>query len=433
MSAPFDLRSATTDPPRSTTVAPPRSASAGPLRSATLSERLGFRPAVVELGHAHPSVRRVMAGVGGTTSFLVTLDDDRIEALEVEIGLGHRGFEHEVESRPFVDAFPYVARLGHASGVTAQVAYGLALERLLGLAAPPRAVWLRTLACELARVTDHLARIAAVASAVAASDAERIVQQGEVVAMRLLTGAVGGSPLAPWVRPAGVRADLPKGFAEAWKRDRAGLEAILARVGTLLLEHPNVVLRLADVAPLAPADAQALGVTGPCLRATGAERDLRRDAPYLAYHDLDFDVATGSTGDDFDRLAVVVEEIRQSLRIVDQCLERLEGAELAGGAIVAGAQGAEAAGVTAGPMESPMESGAPGVRAGEALVAIESSTGELGFLLVSDGSARPRRIRCRAPSFFHARALQNVLVGARLDDLLPTAALFHLVSGECDR
>jgi NADH-quinone oxidoreductase subunit D len=407
---------------------PPRSATAVPLRSATLSERLGFRPAVVELGHAHASVRRVMAGVGATTSFLVTLDDDRIEALEVEIGLGHRGFEHEVESRPFVDALPYVARLGHASGVLAQVAYGLALERLLGLTAPPRAVWLRTLACELARVTDHLARVAALASSVAASDAERIVQQGEVVAMRLLTGALGGSPLAPWVRPAGVRTDLPKHYADAWKRDRAGLDATLARVTTLLLEHPNVVLRLADVAALAPADAQALGVTGPCLRATGAERDLRRDAPYLAYQDLDFDVATGTTGDDFDRLAVVVEEIRQSLRIVDQCLERLEGAELAGGAIVAGAAGA-----AAGPKEGLIESGALVVPAGEALVAIESSTGELGFLLVSDGSARPRRIRCRAPSFFHARALQNVLVGARLDDLLPTAALFHLVSGECDR
>lgn len=410
MSTPFD-------PPRPATPAPLRSPGPATPRSPALSERLGFRPAVVELGHAHPSVRRVMAAVGGTTSFLVTLDDDRIDGLEVEIGLGHRGFELEVESRPFVDAFPYVARLGHASGVIAQVAYGLALERLLGLEAPTRAVWLRMLACELARITDHLARIAALACAVGASDAERTVQRGEVVAMRLLTGALGRGPLEPWVRPAGVRTDLPAVFAEAWKSARVALEATLAETGTLLLEHPNVALRLADVAPLAAADAQALGVTGPCLRATGAPRDLRRDAPSLAYHDVDFDVATGSTGDDFDRLAVVVEEVRQSLRIVDQCLERLGGGELAEGAIVA--DGAERAGLV--------------VPAGEALVSLESSTGELAFLLVSDGSPRPRRIRCRAPSFFHARALQTVLVGARLDDLLPTAALFHLVSGECDR
>jgi NADH:ubiquinone oxidoreductase subunit D len=402
MSAPFD---------------PLRTPSPSAPRSPALSERLGFRPTVVELGHAHPSVRRALAGVGATTSFLVTLDDDRIDGLEVEIGLGHRGFEHEVESRPFADALPYVARLGHASGVIAQVAYCLALERLQGVEAPPRAVWLRTLACELARVTDHLARTAARACAVAASDAERAVQQGEVVAMRLLTGAIGGSPLVPWARPSGVLTDLPSGFGAAWTAGRAGLEATLAQITTLLLEHPNVVLRLADVAPLAAADAQALAVTGPCLRATGVARDLRRDAPSLAYHDLDFDVATGSTGDDFDRLAVVVEEVRQSLRIVEQCLERLGGADLAGGAIVA---------------DAAVEAGLV-VPAGEALVSIESSTGALGFLLVSDGSPRPRRIRCRAPSFFHARALQTVLVGSRLDDLLPTAALFHLVSGECDR
>ncbi len=395
------------------------SAPSDTLRSGTLSERLGFRPAVVELGHTHPSVRRVMAGVGGTLSFLATLDDDRIEALEVEIGIGHRGFEHEVESRAFAEALPYVARLGHASGAIAQVGYCLALERLAGLVVSPRATWLRTLVCELARITDHLARIAALATALGASDAERAVQQGEVVAMCLLTAGIGGSPIGPWARPGGVATDLPVDFGDAWGRGRVQLEVTLARIAALLLENPTAVQRLCDVAPLSVADAHALAVTGPCLRAAGVARDRRRDEPYLAYGEVEFDVAIGETGDDYDRLAVVVEEIRQSLRIAEQCLRRLGEPDLR-----TAAHRMSASAPDSGPVSIP---------GGEVMTSIESSTGELGFFLVSDGSGRPRRIRCRAPSFFHARALQTVLVHARLDDLLPTAALFHLVSGECDR
>ncbi len=391
------------------------------LASRTLSERLGFRPAVVELGHTHPGVQRVMGGVGGTLSFLVTLDDDRIEALELEIGLGHRGFEKEVESRPWREALPYVARLGFGSGPIAEVGYCLALERLAELEVPARATWLRTLVCELARIVDHLARVAALAAALGASAAARAVQQGELAAMPLLSAALGVAPFGEWTRPGGVVRDLPADFAAQWARARGALEATLGAVDRLLLAHPAVALRLVDVAPLGAEACLALGVTGPCLRAAGVPRDVRRDARLLAYDELEFDVPIGERGDDRDRLAVVVEEIRQSLRLVEQCLGRLEapGAGAVGRGAPLCAEGA-AAGLD--------------VPAGEVALSIESSTGELGFLLVSDGGeALPRRIRCRPPSFFHAQALPAALVGARLDDLLPTAALFHLVSGECDR
>ncbi len=383
--------------------------------SRTLSERLGFPEAVVELGHTHPSVRRAMAGAGGTLSFLVTLDDDRIEALEVEIGLGHRGFEKEVESRPWHEALPYVARLGYASGPIAQVGYCLALERLAGQGVPERATWLRTLVCELARITDHLARIAALSTAIGASAAERVAQHGEVVAMQLLVAAVGGSPLGSWAQPGGVACDLPADFGEVWVRSRSELEAALERIAVLLLDHPTAAERLVDVAPLGADACLAFGVTGPCLRAAGVAFDLRRDAPYLAYGELDFDVPVGERGDDYDRLAVVVEEVRQSLRMGEQCLHRLAALERSPGCL------------------GSMAPGRLVVPAGEVTASIETSTGELGFFLASDGSDLPRRIRCRAPSFFHAQALPAALVHAHLDDLLPTAALFHLVSGECDR
>jgi NADH-quinone oxidoreductase subunit D len=383
--------------------------------SRTLSERLGFPEAVVELGHTHPSVRRVMTGVGNTLSFLVTLDDDRIEALEVEIGLGHRGLEKEVESRPWHEALPYVARLGYASGPIAQVGYCLALERLAGQGVPERATWLRTLVCELARITDHLARIAALSTAIGASAAERAVQHAEVVAMQLLVAAIGGGPLGSWAQPGGVAGDLPADFGEIWARSRSELEATLDRFAVLLLDHPTAAQRLVEVAPLSADVCLALGVTGPCLRAAGIGFDLRRDAPFLAYGELDFDVPIGERGDDYDRLAVVVEEIRQSLRMGEQCLGRLAALERIPGDLASTALGNLA------------------IPAGEVTFSIESSTGELTFFLVSDGSGLPRRIRCRAPSFFHAQALPAALAHAHLDDLLPTAALFHLVSGECDR
>ncbi|MEZ4334879.1 MAG: hypothetical protein R3F35_24240 [Myxococcota bacterium] len=385
------------------------------VRAKTLSERLGIRPAIVELGHAHPAVRRVLQGAGGTLSFLVTLDDDRIEALEVEIGIGHRGFEKEVESRPWQEAPPYVARLGWAGGAIARIAYCLAVERLADLALPPSAIWHRTLVCELARVTDHLARVAALAAAIAASAAERIARSAELAAMTLLETSLGGSPFTAGALPGGMTAPLPEGFDATWQAGRGGLERALGRLSLLLLEQGSAVDRLMAVAPLGREDALAWAVTGPCLRASGVARDRRRDDPGLAYAELDFSVPIGTLGDDYDRLAVVFEEVRQSLWLVEQCVCRMRGTERgAAGAIGVGGE-------------------ALVVPAGEVEVALESSTGELAFHLVSDGGPLPRRIRCRAPSFFHAQALPAVLRGARLDDLLPTVALFHVVSGECDR
>lgn len=187
-----------------------------------------------------------------------------------------------------------------------------------------------------------------------------------------------------------------------------------------------------DVAPLSPETCFAWSVTGPSLRAAGVERDLRRDDPYLRYASLDFEIPIGSTGDDLDRLLVVIEEIRQSLRIVDQCRSLL--ASLGPGVLEAGAPGARAA-VDGARGADPGEPGVPKIEvpAGEAWVAVEAPTGELGFHVVSDGEGLPRRIRCRAPSFFHAQALPVLLRGAALDDLLPTVALLHLVAAECDR
>jgi NADH-quinone oxidoreductase subunit D len=400
-------------------------------RVETLSRALGFAETVIELGYSHPGVRRVLSAAGGTVSFLVSLDDERISDLEVEIGIGHRGFEKEVESLPWHRALPYVGRLGYAGGLLAEVGYCLAVEELAGVALPDRAIFLRMLASEIARVSDHFARLAAVATAIGLPAAEAVAQQGEVLSARLLEAVTGRGPLVGWVRLGGVACAPADGFAERWRESRAALDTILVGFEAVAIDNPSCQLRLRDVAPFSVEDCVAWGVTGPVLRAAGMPTDVRRDAPYLAYGSVDFDVPIGENGDDFDRLLVVVEEIRQSLGIVDQCQESL--ASLDSGMLRLSDPGwGEPAGTELSARSAVVLEG-PTIPAGEVAISIESSTGELGFFLVSDGEGLPRRIRCRSASFLHAQAMPEMLRGARLDDLLPTAAMLHLVSGECDR
>jgi len=397
----------------------------------SLSEAFGFAETVIEVGHSHPGVRRVLGAAGGTVSFVVSLDDERIRDLEVEIGIGHRGFEKEVESLPWHRALPYVARLGYASGLLAEVGYCLALEEIAGVAIPDRAIWLRMLASEIARVSDHFARLAAVATSIGLPAAEVVAQQGEVEASRLLEAVTRRGPLVGWVRPGGVACAPAEGFGERWRASYAKLNATLGGFEAVAIDNPSCQQRLRDVASFSIEDCIAWGLTGPVLRASGMPMDVRRDAPYLAYGSVDFDVPIGESGDDFDRLLVIVEEIRQSLRIVDQCQDLL--ASLGPGVVRLADLGWGELDGTDHSVRSAMVLDGPTIPAGEVAISVESSTGELGFFLVSDGEGLPRRIRCRSASFLNAQAMPEMLRGARLDDLLPTAAVLHLISGECDR
>jgi NADH-quinone oxidoreductase subunit D len=383
-------------------------------RIESLSEALGFQEAVVEIGMTHPGVRRVLSGVGGTIGFIVSLDDDRMTSVEVEIGMGHRGFEKEVESRAWSDAMPFLSRLGYGGGLFFELAYCGAIESLVGVAVPERANWLRTLGSELARVSEHFARLAAVAAAVELPAAELVAQRGASDTARLLAAAVSCGPLGGWIRFGGVATPLPETFVDIWPAARNAIEASLRSFDVLGMHNPGLDRRLRGVGRISAEECLAWSVTGPALRAAGTPMDIRREADCLAYGSIDFDVPIAEHGDTYDRLLVVMEEIRQSLHIVDQCQSYLD--ELG-----------------AGPFRSDVMNEETTIGEGSANFVVESSTGELGFYVVSDGDGCPRRIRCRAPSFFHAQALSKILGGAALDDLLPTVASMHIVSPECDR
>jgi len=400
-------------------------------RITTLSEALGFTETVVEVGHTHPGVRHVLEAAGGTIGFLVSLDDERITDLDVEVGIGHRGVEKEMESLPWNRALPYVRRLGLASGLMAEIGYCLAVEGLAGIATPDRAIWWRMLASEAARVTDHFARLASIATAIGLPAAQRVAEQGEVQAANVLATVTGGTGFPAWSRLGGVVAAPPTDFGERWKKSHEAIGITLARFESTAIDNPSCQQRLRGVAPLSVEDCIAWGVTGPCLRAAGNPMDVRRDSPYLAYGAVDFDVPIGENGDDFDRLLIVVEEIRQSLRIIDQAEALL--ASLGPGVTMTVEPGWREPAKLDGDERTQAVLEGPAIPAGEFASSIESSTGELGFLLVSDGEGLPRRIRCRPASFLNAQALPQMLRGAHLDDLLPTVAAMHIVSGECDR
>ncbi|NNL85464.1 MAG: NADH-quinone oxidoreductase subunit D [Myxococcales bacterium] len=348
----------------------------------------------------------------GSVEFRISLDDHRIAALDVAVGFLHRGFEKECEAGGFARAIAYTDRLNYHSATLSSTAYCLAVETLLGVVPSDRAVWLRMLAGELARVADHSTRLAATCDALCfpAAAASAIAASENV--WDLLEALSGARVTHHYLRIGGVRGDLPEGFAEFAAERAAACQSDIAELERLTSRNRVFSDRLANGATIDSDTCARFSITGPILRAAGVPADLRKDEPYLAYDELDFDVPVGSVGDNCDRYLVCVEEMHQSLRIAEQCLARL--AEMPTAPEVAFLEGTE-------------------VPAGQCYSAIESANGELGFFVVSTGGVVPYKVRCRAPSFFHVAALPEMLRGEDLEELAPTYELINAVSGECDR
>jgi NADH-quinone oxidoreductase subunit D len=404
--------------------------------AAATGDRLAGGPVSAErrtlrLGPAHPLTQ-------GAAQLDVELDGETITGLAIGIGFGHRGFEKQCESGTWYQAIPFTDRIDPRSAPLANLAFCLAVEKLLDAAVPERGAWLRMLVAELARLADHWARIGALCSGLGAVTPAQYATAGGEIVRDLLEGLCGARVAPSYVRIGGVRHDAPEGFADGC---RAGLEGVRGRIAELdgmLTRNRLLVDRLRDTGVLSQEDCLRHAVTGPVLRAAGVPLDLRKDAPYLCYDRVDFDVPVGEVGDNFDRLLVCFEEMRQSASIAEQCLAALDA--LGGRAVDVDdphvrwpAKGrvfdrleemiAHFKGVIDGPR----------VPAGEAYAAVESANGELGFYLVSDGSGRPSRVRCRPPSLLNLASLERMMKGAPLADLVPTWHLLNVASGECDR
>jgi NADH-quinone oxidoreductase subunit D len=385
----------------------------------------------LDLGPHHPAAR-------GALGLLAELDGERILDLQVEIGYGHRGFEAQAERLGWHRILPYVERLQSQSSMLVATAYCLAVEKMLGVDVPLRSQWLRVLGGELGRAADHLGRIACLAGILGAGAPSSWALDARARLWGLLEKLSGAPTMHHFIRLGGVAAPLPGDFGVGCRRAIVAVRRDLDDLDAVLGQNRVFIDRLRGRAKLSADQCLAFGVTGPLLRAAGVASDVRRSEAYLVYDELVFDLPVGLVGDNLDRYRVCLEEIYQSLGMVDQCVTRLEA--LGPGEVRAfdpwldrDLEGTGPASLDERIALAHSYAAGPRVPEGEGTARVESANGEFGFFLVADGGPTPRRVRCRAPSFFHAQALSAMLVGQTLADLGPTLALANIESAECDR
>ena len=386
---------------------------------------------ILNMGPSHPATH-------GTVKFLIELDGENIADMDVQVGYLHRGFEKECEAGTWYQAIPYTDRLNYASSLLANVGYCMAVEKLLELETPERCQWLRVLGGELARISDHLTRCGAGCLELAAMTPFIYAIEARDRIWDLLESLCGARLTSNYVRIGGVKHDMPPAFPNQSREVIAENRKLLGDFEGIITSNRIFVDRLKGTGVISQEDCLRYAVTGLILRSTGVPLDLRKAEPYLVYDEIDFDVPVGEVGDNYGRYLCCVEEMYQSLRIVEQCVDKLE--KLGAGPVDTFDPRVRwpAKGRVFNRMEELIQqfksvTEGPRVPAGEAYFAIESANGELGFYLVSDGSAVPWKVRCRPPSFINVAPMPLMLRGALLADLIPTFDFINMIGGECDR
>ena len=383
---------------------------------------------ILNMGPAHPSTH-------GVLRLLLEMEGETVLRSKPIIGYLHTGMEKTGENLTFLQGPTNVTRMDYASPLFSELVFALATEQLLGIEVPERATWIRMLMCELNRVASHLLFQATTGMDLGAVSMMIYGWREREEVLRFFEKVTGLRMNHNYIRPGGVAADLSDG----WQDDvRHLLDIIPPRLDeyeVLLNDQPIFRARLQGVGVLAPAEALALSVTGPILRATGYDWDLRRDEPYLAYDRVDFDVVVGTCGDAFDRFAVRLEEIRQSLHIVEQILDLLPDGDYR-------TQDKKVTPPPRARIDESMEAlihhfkiftEGFHVPEGEVYAAVESPRGELGCYLVSDGGPKPYRMHIRGPSFANLQTLPHLMHGRLVADAVAVISSVDPIMGEVDR
>jgi len=383
---------------------------------------------IINMGPSHPSTH-------GVLRIMLELDGEFVLRSKTVIGYLHTGMEKTGEALSYVQGGTNVTRMDYLSPVINELSYSLAVEKLLGIEVPERATWIRMMMSELNRISSHLVWMATNGMDVGSTSMMIYGLRERELILAFFEKTAGLRMNLNYVRPGGVAADLPDG----WQDDvQVICDTIYARTfeyDTLLTGQPIFRQRMIGVAPISAEEALALGVTGPLLRSTGVAWDLRRTMPYLAYDKVDFDVIVGTYGDNFDRYAIRLNEIRESIRIVRQCLEMMP----------SGDYRSQDPKVTPPPRARINESMEAlihhfklftegfHVPVGEVYSAVESPRGELGCYIVSDGRPKPYRIHVRAPSFVNLQAVPLLMRGGSVSDTITVISTVDTVMGEVDR
>ena len=389
---------------------------------------LGTQTMILSMGPAHPATH-------GTVRLVVELSGETIVEVDVEVGYLHRGFEKMCENVDYNQVVPYTDRLNYVSPFINNVGWCLAIEKLLQIEVPKRCQYIRVLLSEVSRICDHLTCLGASAMELGAMTVMLYMMQAREYLWELIEEASGARLTVSFSRVGGLCADLPAGFGERLAAAIKKVRRLVADCDRLLGKNRIFADRLCGVAVVSAEEAVSLGLSGPMLRASGVKYDVRKAFPYSGYEEFEFEVPTGEKGDNFDRFDVRMREIEQSIRICEQAVASLP----PGPVCVADSRlvlppKREVYDSIEGMIQQ-FELIMFGVRPpqGDVYHAVEGGNGELGFYVVSDGSGRPYRVHCRAPSFVHMGALRKMLAGHMIADIIPTFGMTNMIGGECDR
>jgi len=387
-----------------------------------------IKPMTMNFGPQHPAAH-------GVLRLVMEMDGEVIERLDPHIGLLHRGTEKLIEYKTYLQAIPYFDRLDYVSPMCQEHAFVLAVEKLLGLDVPVRGQYIRVLFDEITRILNHLLNIPAYAMDVGAVTPFLWCFEQRELLMEFYERVSGARLHAAYYRPGGVHQDLPAGIIEdigAWAEN---FPKVVDDIEGLLTENRIFKQRLVDIGIVSAKDAMDWGFTGPMLRASGVPWDLRKAQPYMVYDRMKFEIPVGKSGDCYDRYLVRVEEMRQSLKIVKQCLAEMPG----------GPHCSTDRKITPPPraeMKRSMEAlihhfklytEGFHVPPGETYTAVEAPKGEFGVYLVADGTNMPYRCKIRAPGFAHLQAMDFICRGHMLADSVAILGSMDIVFGEVDR
>jgi NADH-quinone oxidoreductase subunit D len=383
---------------------------------------------VLNMGPSHPSTH-------GVLRLVVTLDGETVKAVRPYVGYLHRGMEKIAEGMTYTQFIPYTDRLDYLAPLSNNVAYIMAVEKLMGITVPPRARVIRVMCCEIARISAHLLWLGTGALDLGAATVFFHTFRERETLYNIIESLTGARLTTSYPRVGGLSSDLPAGWTDQVRRFVDSFPKALDELDALLTGNQIWMKRTQGIGIIRADEAIALGLTGPNLRGSGVAYDVRKSEPYLEYEEYDFEVPIGETGDVYDRYLVRFEEMRQSVRILDQALERLPDGPI----------NIDDPRIVLPPKERVLRKMeeliqqfmivTEGFQAppGEIYHAIEAPKGELGFFIRSVGDKSPYRLHIRSPSFISLQAIERMSVGGLVSDLVAVIASLDPVMGEVDR
>jgi len=392
---------------------------------------------VLNMGPSHPATH-------GVLRIILELDGETITKAVPDVGYLHRGDEKIAENMTYTQFIPYTDRLDYLAPLANNVAYALAVEKLLGIEKqlPPRCQYIRVICCELARISSHLLGMGAFAMDVGAITVFLHTFTEREKIYNLCEALTGARFTTTYTRIGGVSRDTPPGWCAAVRKFLEEVVVNIDETETFLTRNRIWVDRTRDVGVISKADAIDYALSGPNLRGSGVEYDLRKAQPYLVYNELKFDVPVGSVGDCYDRYLVRMEEMRQSVKIIHQCLDKIPGGfdntskepvNVADGKVVLPPK--QKVLTSMEELIHHFINVTQGINAppGEVYFGHENPKGELGFYINSKGGGTPNRMKIRSPSFVNLSILPHLLPGHMMSDTVAILGSLDFVMGECDR